>query len=145
MEMMETYIDKPSKKLPKESFQLWHYVKSHIEWLFQQEQENEAIEKMQNEDDLSIEKFLQGQVGNIVLQLEKFVVNQVHEISPVAIRVGRYKVDDEPAIILLEASPSMMPHISNLVDKTYKEGGLPNILRQFFICWQKLNSEPAKK
>ncbi len=144
-DLMENDTDKPARKMPKASFRLWHYIKSHIDWLFQQEEEAEAINSMQHEDDLSVEEFFQGKIGNIVLHLKKFVVNKVHEISPVAIRVSRCKVDDEPAIVVLEASPSMMPHVSNLVDNTYKEDGLPNILRQFFICWQKLNSEPTKK
>ena len=142
--LLEKDIERLDVKKEPHDYRLWAYIRTHINWLRSYRQEKAIIAGMKEEGDLTIQEFLEGKVGNIVMVLERFNIkdNKVFKaIYPAAIRVSRVLIGSDKALLINEASPSMMTFVSNLIGegKFFPENNLPSVLASFVTNWKKTN------
>jgi hypothetical protein len=96
---------------------------------------------MTQNNDLTIQNFLDGELGNIVLRLDSFGMRK-ETVSPAAIRISRVLVGKNKALRVIEANPGMMSIVSNLIgeEKVFPENNLPMVLNKFVGHWKQSHS-----
>jgi len=133
--------DEPNGRRQKHDYRLWQSVRKHINWLRICRKEENLISSMTQNNDLTIQNFLDGELGNIVLRLDSFGMRK-ETVSPAAIRISRVLVGKNKALRVIEANPGMMSIVSNLIgeEKVFPENNLPLVLNKFVGHWKQSHS-----
>ncbi len=147
-ELMEKDVERPDGKREQPSYQLWSYVRLHIEWLFKFRAEMEQIAMMARAEDLSVDDFMDGNYGSIVLVLENFTIRHKDKktpstkVTPAALRVVYAEIEGVSSYRIEEASPGMMPVVGGLIgeDKVFPEDNEPKVLADFLRVWINLHT-----
>lgn len=110
----------PPAEMKEADKKLWWFMQRHCNWLQDFREEEELIDGMVQDSDLTSEDFLEGETGEIVLRMESFhskAGKSFTVVTPAAIRVKQLDVDGKKGVELVEGSPRMMPLVSSWVGK----------------------------